>query len=93
MSSFPQIEDLQIDDENIEKMWAHGVLPEQLLQMLGNRPLVIANRKDRRGIYLVIGRDDGGACIATPIEPTPDPVVWRPITAWPCKKNEEGRLR
>jgi hypothetical protein len=40
----------------------------------------------------VIGHDNGGACIAVPVEPTHDPSVWRPITAWPCKQSERAKL-
>ena len=81
-----------LDDENVDKMWEHGVRPEQVMQVLDNRPAVIVNRRERRGLYMVIGRDDGGACITIPIESTSDPLVWRPITAWPCKDQEEARL-
>jgi hypothetical protein len=92
LSSPPRVLDFAIDDENVDKMWEHGITPSQVLQVLGNRPLTVVNRKERRGLYLLIGRDDGGRCIAVPVEPTHDPEVWRPITAWPCKAHEEGRL-
>ena len=81
-----------IDDENEEKFAGHGISPEQVLQVLGNEHVVIRNRKQRRAVYMVIGVDDGGACIAVPIEPTHDPTVWRPITACRCKRSEWTRL-
>ena len=80
------------DDENVDKMWEHGIRQEQVRQVLDNRPAIVVNRKGRRGLYMIIGRDNGGACITVPIEPTADVLVWRPITAWPCKESEEARL-
>jgi hypothetical protein len=90
--SRPRILDFLFDGENVEEMWAHGIVPEQALQVLDNRPLLRVNRKDRRGMYLLIGRDNGGRCLAIPIEPTHDAELWRPITAWPCKRHEEARF-
>lgn len=88
--STPTILDLAFDAENLDEMAAHGVTARQALQVLENGPRVGRNRKARRATHILIGTDDGGACIAIPIEPTRDPDVWRPITAWYCKKHEWG---
>lgn len=93
MSRPPRVADFVFDDENVDKMWEHGIRQEQVRQVLDNRPAIVVNRKGRRGLYMIIGRDNGGACITVPIEPTADVLVWRPITAWPCKESEEARLR
>ena len=93
MSRPPRIADFALDDENIDKMREHGIRPEQVVQVLDNRPVVVVNRRERRGLYLIIGRDDGGACITIPVESTSDSTVWRPITAWPSKEHEEAKLR
>lgn len=87
-----QIYAFLFDDMNEEKIAAHGITPRRLDQILDDEYLVVPNRKGRRAAYLVIGRDWGGACIAVPVEPTHDPHLWRPITAWPCKASEEARL-
>ncbi len=92
MSRPPQVAEFAFDDENVDKMWEHGIRQEQVRQVLDNRPAIVVNRKGRRGLYMIIGRDNGGACITVPIEPTSDVLVWRPITAWPCKESEEARL-
>jgi uncharacterized DUF497 family protein len=84
---------LVFDDENEDKIAAHGLVPEQVEQILDNPHIVVRNRKRRRAMYLVIGRDNGGRCIAVPVEPTNDPVTWRPVTAWPCKDHERSMLR
>ncbi len=88
----PQILDLAFDDVNIDEMAAHGVSACQALQVLDNGARIGRNRKDRTATHLLIGRDNGGACIAIPVEPTADPTVWRPLTAWYCKSHEWNLL-
>lgn len=90
--STPLILDLLFDDSNLDEMAAHGVSPRQLLQVLDNGPRIGRNRKERRALYIMVGLDDGGTCIAAPLEATNDPSVWRPVTAWRCKKQEWGLL-
>lgn len=92
MMSSPRIEAFLIDDENEEKIVSHGLSVRQVLQLLDNVHVVLRNRKRRRGLYLIIGSDSGGACIAVPVEPTHEAAVWRPITAWPCKTYERTLL-
>ena len=81
-----------IDDDNSEKFAEHGLSERQVVQVLDNSPVTVPNRRHRRGLHLMIGRDNGGVCIAIPIEPTHERDVWRPITAWPCKHVEENVL-
>lgn len=88
----PQIVGFDYDDENEEKFGRHGITARQVDQLLDEEYVVVRNRKDRRGLYLVIGKDHGGKCIAVPIEATRDPRRWRPITAWPCKDHERAKL-
>ena len=76
------------DDENEEKFAAHNVSAEQVYQALRNPHIIVSNRKERRARHLLIGRDDGGACLAIPVTPTTDPAIWRPVTAWRCKDRE-----
>ena len=87
-----RIEGLLVDDDNAEKFAMHGLNPRQVLQILANRYVIMRNRKRRRAQYLLIGRDDGGICIAIPIEATRDKLIWRPVTAWHCKYYEEAKL-
>lgn len=90
--SSPRIETFLFDDENEEKIISHGLSVLRVIQVLDNLCIIFPNRKRRRGIYLIIGRDNGGTCISIPIERTQISGVWRPITAWPCKKGEETIL-
>lgn len=91
--SSPAIEAFLIDDANEMKFNAHGLSVRQVISVLENRHVIISNRKHRRGIFLIIGKDNGGACIAIPIERTYDKTIWRPITAWYCKDNEKTILK
>ena len=91
--SSPVIEGFIIDDLNETKISSHGLSVRQIIQVLENKHVVIPNRKHRKGLYLVIGMDNGGTCIAIPVEPTYDSKLWRPITSWPCKNSERTLLR
>jgi uncharacterized DUF497 family protein len=90
--SSPVIEEFLIDDLNETKISLHGLSVRQIIQVLENKHVIIPNRKHRRGLYLVVGRDNGGNCIAIPIERTYDSKLWRPITAWFCKDSERTLL-
>jgi uncharacterized DUF497 family protein len=89
---FVQVEDLSFDEVNLDKFAEHGVSARQVRQLLDDPFLVLPNRRNRRAPYLLLGRDHGGACLAVPIEPTGDPEVWRPVTAWLCKESERAIL-
>ena len=90
--STPTITDFLFDNDNEEKIDGHGLTVRQVRQVLDSVHVIAANRKSRRGLYLVIGRDHGGAAITIPVEPTRVSDLWRPITAWPSKKHEAARL-
>ena len=90
--SSPRIEAFLIDDENEEKFAAHGLSARHVTEILENIHVVLRNRRGRRGLYLVVGRDNGGACVAVPVARTHEPSLWRPITAWPCKPRERTLL-
>jgi hypothetical protein len=90
--SSPIIEEFLIDELNETKIRSHFLSVNQIIQVLENRHIIIPNRKRRRGLYLVIGKDNGGNCIAIPVERTYDSRLWRPITAWFCKDSERALL-
>jgi hypothetical protein len=90
--SSPVIETFLIDEVNEAKFVSHGLTSFQIIEVLESVHTIVHNRKHRRGLYLVIGRDLKGVCIAIPVEYTHDPAVWRPITAWPCQDSERTTL-
>jgi hypothetical protein len=89
----PQILDFLFDDENERKISANGLSVRRVEQLMENPYLLVPNRRDRRAPFLIIGRDNGGACIAVPVEETHEQSLWRPVTAWPCKDKEANLLR
>ena len=90
--SSPIIEEFLIDDLNETKIGSHCLSVGQIIQVLENKHIIVPNRKRRRGLYLVIGKDNGGNCIAIPVERTYYLRLWRPITAWFCKDSERTLL-
>lgn len=63
----PDIRAFVLDDVNEEKFATHAVTPDRVLQVLGNRHVVLPDRGERRATHIVIGIDDGGSCIAVPV--------------------------
>jgi hypothetical protein len=90
--SMPDAADFLFDDENENKIAAHRLTSRRVLQVLENKHIVVPNRRHRRASFLIVGRDNGGACISVPIERTRDPLVWRPVTAWFSKGSERQQL-
>ncbi len=88
----PRVEGFLFDDDSVDKFATHGIGERQVDQVLDSDFVIVPNRKRRRALYLLVGRDLGGMCIAVPIEPTRDPGIWRPITAWPCKEQKRATL-
>ena len=91
--SRPPIDAFLYDDENEAEFAAHGLSVRQIDQILDNEYAVVENKKRRRGLYLVVGRDHGGRAITVPIHQTAQSGVWRPVTAWPSKQGELAKLR
>jgi hypothetical protein len=87
------IADLVITDTADDKFRVHGIAVKQVRSVLSRRWVVIRNRAERAAPYVLIGRDEQGRCLAIPIVPTDDQMVWRPITAWYCKPSEAAKLR
>ena len=89
----PQFERFVFDDDNEEKFEQHGITARQVAFVVyGFEYQVRRNRNARSGLYLLIGRDSSGTCIAVPVASTDDPLTWRPVTAWYCKPSEAAQL-
>jgi hypothetical protein len=89
----PQAVDFIFTERTIEKLQAHGVTVQQLREVLANRNVLKRNRKQRAASHMLIGFDDHDRCLAIPVAPTDDPLIWRPITAWYCKPSEAAKVR
>jgi hypothetical protein len=84
-----RVDGFHIDEENTEEFWAHGLTADDVLQVLEGPHRIKRNRNARRASHLVVGRNLQGRCIAIPIEPTLDPTIWRPVTAWCPDTNHQ----
>ena len=92
--SRPRMDGFVFDEQNEEKFAEHGITVAQIdFVLYDSDSVLIRNRRRRRAQYLAIGRDSSGVCIAIPLERTAERYVWRPVTAWPCKRHEERMLR
>lgn len=85
--------DLRFTDHALSALGERGIDPDDLVAMLNFRHVLSRNRKGRAASHVLIGYDLRGRCIAAPVAPTHDPVVWRVITAWYCKPSEAAKLR
>src|SRR5207253_10921910 len=76
------------DEGNLWEMGRHGVSALECDQALENGLAIRRNRRDRAAEWIAFGRTDGGDCLAIPVDPTDQPGIWRPATAWRCKPHE-----
>ena len=88
-----EIAELFILDAAIDNLWSHGIVPEQVHAILFGHVVVTRNRPNRAAPFILIGRDEQGRCLAIPVAPTHDRLIWRVITAWYCKPSEAAKLR
>jgi hypothetical protein len=90
----PSIDIGYLDTSDAEdKLWYHGIRPKQVRAVLDGKWAVMRNRRGRAADYLLIGRDEQGRCLTLAIVSTDDPLVWRVITVWYCKRSEAAKLR
>jgi hypothetical protein len=81
------------DEDNEPHCTAHGVWPDDLEDArMSGQYTVVRNRKGRTASHLFIGRDRSGRCITAAILAKSSHDTWRPISAWPCKRQEEQVL-
>ncbi len=88
-----EIARFQITDTAADKLWSHGLVARQVRSVLSGRTVLTRNRAGRAAPYMLLGRDEQGRCLAIPIVPTDDRLIWRVITAWYCKPSEAAKLR
>lgn len=80
--------ELEFDDENEDKLAAHGIYLWEVMQILENRFIVRKNKRNRAGSRQVIGRTRGGRILTIIVAPTPVNGRWRPITGWDSTAEE-----
>jgi hypothetical protein len=88
-----EIVELNITTTAVDKLWGYGLRPAQVRSVPSRHWVAARNRTDRAAPYLLIGHDDQGRCLTMPIVLTDDPLVWRVIAGWYCKRSEAAKLR
>jgi len=86
--SSPWIYDLAFDDENEGKLATRGISPEDVLDILSQPHVLVRNKRRRRGLYKMIGKDSSGRMLTIIIEPTTIKSTWRPVTGWESSRAE-----
>ena len=90
--SSPQIRDLAFDDENEDKLARRNISPEDVHDILAQPHVLVRNRRHRRGVYKIVGRDAGGRVLTVILEQTRIRTTWRPVTGWASSKAEKRLL-
>lgn len=81
--------ELEWDDENVDHIWFHRVLPEEVEEVLKSRYLFERGRKSR---YYVLGQSEGGRYLFIVMEQTVS-ARFRVITARDMEQPERKRYR
>ncbi|MGI9020092.1 MAG: hypothetical protein ACR2G3_05215 [Solirubrobacterales bacterium] len=84
----PDIYFLDFDDHNEAKLARHGLVPEEILQLLSERHITRQNPKGPAARIQLIGQTHGGRVLTVLLDPTDDPSVWRPVTGWDAEAEE-----
>ncbi|MDQ2653752.1 MAG: hypothetical protein M3Z20_12015 [Chloroflexota bacterium] len=79
---------LIIETHTEDHIWErHRIADVQVYALIEGRYKVIPNHGTAP--YRLIGHDYQGRCLAAPIAPTYDPLVWTVASAWYCDKEEQ----
>jgi uncharacterized DUF497 family protein len=87
-----RIAELEFDDYNEDKLSAHGVTAQEVVQLLENMFTVRLNKRSGIGERQLIGRTNGGRVLTVVLAPTAVADRWRPITGWDSTSSERRAL-
>lgn len=84
-----EIERLGWQPANVAKLRAHGITRDEVSQMVFVVNAWVGDLDDSYPDQVrVIGPTSSGRFITIALDPTDDPVVWRPVTGWPSTDEE-----
>lgn len=78
------------DAGNEQHLLRHGIGADELVQLVGNRHIVVRDRKSDDPRKLLIGATDGGRIVTVVVEATDDKGTWRAVTAFPATKGQRA---
>jgi uncharacterized DUF497 family protein len=87
-----RIAELEFDEDNEEKLAAHGISAMEVLELLANVFTLRRNKKNRSGVRKLIGQTNGGRSLTIVLAPTHTPDRWRPVTGWESTAPERRLL-
>lgn len=92
MTDHPRYADhIDFDEGNESELAAHSISPAEAMQVLTNDPLWARNKKGRAGVWLAVGRTNGGRALTLPVVYIEQTSAIRPITGWDSTKGEQTR--
>ena len=82
--------DLEIDDDNRDKMHAHGLSVAVAFEVVDDAPRSLPNHAEDGAAVLLVGSTSIGF-VSLPIDPTNLNGLWRPRTGYPSKPADVAR--
>ncbi len=85
-----EVEGFYFDERNAVKLASHDVTVREAYQVLWSKPRAFRNHS-RGAPWIIIGPTASGRMITLPIDPTDEPGIWKPRTAYDSSRKERRR--
>lgn len=83
--------DIEFDEANESELAGHRITALEAFEVLVNKPTWAPNKKGRAGLWLAVGRTDGGRALTIPVSFDESRLVLRPITGWDSTTGEKNK--
>jgi len=71
--------DIEFDEANESELARHRITVQEAFEVVVNDPTWASNKKGRAGLWLAVGRTDGGRALTIPVAYDESRLVLRPI--------------
>jgi hypothetical protein len=85
-----EIDGLYFDQLNMEKMAQYNVTIREALEMIDGSPKGFRNHSEGAP-WILVGATRSGRMLTMPLDPTAEPAIWRPRTAYDSSNKELRR--
>ena len=79
-------------DHNIAKLAAHGISQQEVNEVRDRDDWVLYRNRRYLDQVRIIGPTVNERLLTIALEPTDDPAIWRPVTAWETTASERRLL-
>jgi hypothetical protein len=86
-----QATDFEFDEGNEAELADHHISAIEAFEVLANEPTWAPNKKGRAGLWLAVGRTDGGRALTMPVAYDESRSRLRPITGWDSTTGEKTK--